>query len=101
MTHDPIVSYSERQKKVVIARNPAFRGMTKQSPEIALLPAYRRQALAMTARGMSTYLESVYKLTLFVIPAKAGIQNPWKRLDSRFHGNDKKRRLHHLWTGTN
>jgi len=29
--------YSERQKKVVIARNPALRGMTKQSPEIASL----------------------------------------------------------------
>jgi len=27
--------YSERQKKVVIARNPALHGMTKQSPEIA------------------------------------------------------------------
>jgi hypothetical protein len=29
--------YSKRQKKVVIARNPALRGMTKQSPEIASL----------------------------------------------------------------
>ena len=57
MTHDPIVSDSERQMKVVVARNPAFRGMTKQSPEIASLPAYRRQALAMTALGMSTYLD--------------------------------------------
>ena len=52
-----MTNYSERQKKVVIARNPALRGMTKQSPEIASLPAYRRQALAMTARSLSTYLE--------------------------------------------
>src|SRR4030042_7167262 len=39
---------------------------------------------------MSLYLESVYKFSLFVIPAKAGIQNVLKTLDSRFHGNDKK-----------
>jgi hypothetical protein len=31
---------------------------------------------------------SVYKLSFFVIPAEAGIQNPLKSLDSRFHGND-------------
>jgi hypothetical protein len=46
------------------------------------------------------YLESVYKFSLFVIPAKAGTQNVLKRLDSRFHGNDKKRPLRHLWTDT-
>jgi len=49
---------------------------------------------------MRNYLESVYKSSLFVIPAKAGIQNVLKTLDSRFHGNDKKRRLQHLWTDT-
>jgi len=46
-------------------------------------------------------LVSVYKFSLSVIPAKAGIQNVLKTLDSRFHGNDKKRRLQHLWTDTN
>ena len=35
------------------------------------------------------------------MPAKAGIQNVLKRLNSRFHGNDKKRRVRHLWTDTN
>ena len=39
------------------------------------------------------YLVSVYKFSFFVIPAKAGIQNVLKRLDSRFHGNDKKREI--------
>jgi len=34
---NPPYFYSERQKKVVIARNPALRGMTKQSPEGASL----------------------------------------------------------------
>jgi hypothetical protein len=45
---------------------------------------------------------------IFVIPAKAGIhpaeggtRNPLKRMDSRFHGNDRKKitdflRFHHL-----
>jgi hypothetical protein len=46
-------------------------------------------------------LEPVYKFSLFVIPAKAGIQSVSKRLDSRFHGNDKKGRLRHLWTDSN
>ena len=41
---------------------------------------------------------SVHKVDYFVIPAKAGIQNVLKRLDSRFHGNDKKRPLRYLWT---
>jgi hypothetical protein len=31
---------------------------------------------------------SVHKLNYFVIPAKAGIQNGLKSLDSRLHGND-------------
>jgi len=39
--------------------------VTKQSPEIASLPAYRRQALAMTARGMSTYLKRLLKYPTF------------------------------------
>ena len=38
-------------------------------------------------------LVSVYKFSFFVIPAKAGIQNVLKRLDSRFHGNDNKREI--------
>jgi len=33
---------------------------------------------------------SVHKVDYFVIPAKAGIQNRLKSLDSRFHGNDGK-----------
>jgi hypothetical protein len=35
-------------------------------------------------------LESVHKSSLLVIPAKAGIQDQLEKLDSRFHGNDKK-----------
>ena len=41
---------------------------------------------------------SVYKLDYFVIPAKAGIQNGLKLLDSRLHGNDI---LSNLRTDTN
>ncbi|MCJ7705325.1 MAG: hypothetical protein MUO28_07265, partial [Desulfobacterales bacterium] len=48
----------------------------------------------------SIYLESVYKVSSFVIPAEAGIQNPLKTLDSRFHGNDGERQIRHLWTST-
>jgi len=34
------------------------------------------------------YLVSVHKLNYLVIPAKAGIQNGLKLLDSRLHGNN-------------
>ena len=46
-----------------------------------------------TAYIIFTYIVVVPKCFLFVIPAKAGIQNYLKTLDSRFHGNDSQRLL--------
>ncbi len=36
---------------------------------------------------------SVFIVPLVVIPAKAGIQDQLKRLESRFHGNDRKKTM--------
>jgi hypothetical protein len=71
-------------------------------PTVETLCPFRSLTPVFSLETRSNFeLMSVYKFILIVIPADAGIQNALKRLDSRFHGNDKKRRLQHLWTGIN
>jgi hypothetical protein len=41
-------------------------------------------------------LETISKLAYTVTPAKAGVQNPGKNLDSGFRRNDDQRRLSHF-----
>jgi hypothetical protein len=38
-------------------------------------------------------LDALVKSPIAVTPAEAGVQNPLKSLDSRFHGNDRKERF--------
>ena len=47
-----------------------------------------RARFAKVSKGERLINKTFTKRPLFVIPAKAGIHNDLKILDSRFHGND-------------